>query len=65
MFVVASKTTGLNLAKIFSVLEITTTLKMTILLVVLGVGLYYEIKVVFSRFASIFNLEEKAMLRID
>lgn len=30
-----------------------------------GLGLYYEAKVVFERFASIFNIENISMIQID
>lgn len=28
-----------------------------------GIGLYYELKVVFSRFASILNMDSRAMIK--
>ena len=31
----------------------------------MGTGLYYELKVVFGRFASVFNIENKSMIEID
>ena len=30
-----------------------------------GLGFYYEVKVVFERFASIFNIENVSMIEID
>ena len=41
------------------------TLKRNLLLVNMGTGLYYELKVVFGRFASVFNIENKSMIEID
>jgi ABC-type multidrug transport system fused ATPase/permease subunit len=63
MLIIASNfTADLTFAKIFSILEIMASLKVNVLLLVLGIGLYYEIKVVLARFASIFNLELKSMI---
>jgi hypothetical protein len=63
MFIVAYYAeTGLTLAKIFSILEIVTTLKMSVLMVALGFGIYYELKVSFSRFASMFNIKQTNMI---
>ena len=65
MFVFASNYTVLNVPKILSVLEMGAILKLTVLYVVLGIGLYYESVVVFNRFASIFGIEETCMIKID
>lgn len=63
MFVVAHyANTELSFAKIFSTLEIMTSLRLYTFLMVLALGLYYELKVVFDRFASIFNIEPKSMV---
>jgi hypothetical protein len=63
MFLIAySANTGLTLAKIFSILEIVTTLKLSVLMVALGFGVYYELKVSFGRFASIFNIKNTYMI---
>ena len=40
----------------FSTLEIMMSLRMSTLLLIMGVSFYYEVKVVFERFASIFNI---------
>jgi hypothetical protein len=32
---------------------------------VMGIGLYYETKIILNRFAIIFNIEEKSMIRVD
>jgi len=48
--------TGLTVSKIFSTLEIIISFKLSIFLFVIGLGFYYEAKVVFGRFASIFNI---------
>ena len=47
---------SLTVPVIFSILEIMATLKRNLLLVNMGTGLYYELKVVFGRFASVFNI---------
>ena len=31
----------------------------------IAIGLYFEIKVIFDRFANIFNIENKSMIQID
>ena len=31
----------------------------------IGVSLYYEIKVIFNRFANIFNIENKSMIQVN
>lgn len=41
------------------------SLKLNVLVLSLGIGLYYEIKVVYGRFASIFNIENTTMIEID
>ena len=65
IFVIAYNTTGLTVPKIFSVLEMGAILKLTVLYVVLGIGVYYESTIVFNRFAGIFSLEEAAMIKLD
>lgn len=66
MLYVASRVgTELTYAKIFSALEIVVCLKFYTLAVVLAVALFYEIKIVFQRFATVFNLENKSMIQID
>jgi hypothetical protein len=52
----ASRTTGLSVALIFSVLEMASLLKTNVLLIVLSLGLYYETTVIMNRFAMVFNL---------
>ena len=56
---------SLTVPVIFSILEIMATLKRNLLLVNMGTGLYYELKVVFGRFASVFNIQNKSMIEID
>ena len=66
MFLMAAELNGtLTVPIIFSILEIMATLKRNLLLVNMGTGLYYELKVVFGRFASVFNIENKSMIEID
>ena len=38
---------------------------MNVMVLSLGIGLYYEVKVVYGRFASIFNMENTSMIEID
>lgn len=66
MFVAAHyANTQLDLAKIFSTLEIIMNFKLSIFMFILGLGFYYEVKVVFGRFANIFNIENTSMIKID
>ena len=65
IFIIATYTTGLTTPKIFSVMEMAGVLKMTVLMVVLGVALYYETKVIFTRFSVILSIEEKSMIKVD
>jgi hypothetical protein len=66
MLYVASRVgTELSYAKIFSALEIVVCFKFYTFATVLSVGLFYEIKIVLQRFATIFNLENKSMILID
>ena len=63
MFIIADNAgTDLTLAKIFSTLEVAGGLKMTIMFLAVGVGVYYEIMVVFGRFANIFNIQNTQMV---
>jgi len=57
MFVAAHYAqTDLTLSKIFSTLDIIIHFKISIFIFATGLGFYYEVKVVFERFASIFNI---------
>ena len=63
MFVVAHYVqTDLTLSKIFSTLDIIINFRLSIIMLVFGLGFYYEVKVVFERFASIFNIENVCMI---
>ena len=55
----------LNFAQIFSALEIMAALKYYMLCLVVGIGLTYELKSVFARFASIMNLQNILMVEVD
>jgi len=54
--------TELTLSKIFSTLDIIINFKMSISILASGLGFYYEVKVVFERFASVFNIENVSMI---
>ena len=63
MFIIAFYAgTDLTLAKVFSTLEIAGTLKGSILMLTMGLGVYYETMVVFGRFANIFNIQNTRMV---
>jgi ATP-binding cassette subfamily C (CFTR/MRP) protein 4 len=55
----------LTAAVIASTLEVIFSFKFSIIMLGLGLGFYYEVKVVFARFASIFSIKPTAMIRID
>lgn len=57
--------TELSMAKIFSSLEVIFAFKFSIFMLGLGLGFYYEVKVVLDRFASIFKIERTAMVQVD
>ena len=66
IFVLAEEVNhDLTFSKIFSALEMFASIKFSLTIANIGVGLYFEIKVVFGRFASIFNIENKSMIQID
>lgn len=52
----------LTFAIIFSTLEMFASVKRSLTFMNIGVGLYFELKVIFGRFAIVFNIEEKAMI---
>jgi len=63
MFVAAHYAqTDLTLSKIFSTLDIIINFKLSIFLLASALGFYFEVKVVFERFASIFNVENISMI---
>ena len=63
MFVAAHYAqTDLTLSKIFSTFDIIINFKLAIFILATGLGFYYEVKVVFERFASIFNIENISMI---
>lgn len=55
----------LDLAKIFSCLEVIFSFRYSIFMLIIGVGFYYEVKVVFCRFATIFSIKNLSMVEID
>ena len=56
IFVTEYNSTGLNTPLIFSVMEMAALLNMAAISMVLGIGLYFETKVVFNRFATIISI---------
>lgn len=56
--------TGLSTAKIFSCLEVVFSFKYSIFMLTLALGFYYEVVVVFTRFASVFNINNTAMVEL-
>lgn len=63
MFVLASEVYHtLSFIAIFSSIEMMTTVKKKLTGWTQAMSLYYELKVVFERFASVFNIENKSMI---
>jgi hypothetical protein len=52
----------LSMAKIFSSLEVIFAFKFSIFMMGMGLSFFYEVKVVFERFASIFKIKRTAMI---
>lgn len=55
----------LSFVNIFTIIQLMAVFKYDIYLAGLGFGVYFELKVIFERFCTIFNIEDKRMLRID
>ena len=47
---------GLTWPVIFNAMEIIVALRMSTMILIVGVGFYHEVKVVFKRFANIFSI---------
>ena len=56
---------GLSFSQIFSAIEIINGLKYYIFCSVQGIGLYYEIMVVFERFANVLNIKSESMVEVS
>lgn len=41
------------------------TLKILVFFMGVSIGLYFELKVIFGRFCTILNIEDKRMIQID
>ena len=57
--------TGLDLAKMFSCLQVIFSFKHYITYLIVGLGCYYEVSVVCGRFANIFPIKDTSMVEID
>jgi len=57
MFVVSYYAqTGLTIVKMFSIIEVTANFRFAIFVLLASLGFFFEVKVVFGRFANIFNI---------
>lgn len=65
LIIIGTYVAGMEYSRVFSLLEIMASLKMNILMFSRGMGYYYEMKVVFGRFANIFNIANKQMIKVD
>ena len=52
-------------AKIFSTKELMETLKLLVLFMRIAIGFYFELRLIFGRFCTILNIEDKRMIQID
>lgn len=57
--------TGLTNAKIFSTMELLVTLKFQVYFMGIFISTYYELLIIFGRFCTILNIQDKRMIRID
>jgi hypothetical protein len=48
--------TGLSNAKIFSTMDLMSTLKITVMILGIGLGHYFELKVIFQRICTVINM---------
>lgn len=48
--------TGLSNAKIFSTMGLMSTLKITVMILGIGLGHYFELKVIFQRICTVINM---------
>jgi ATP-binding cassette subfamily C (CFTR/MRP) protein 4 len=62
---VACNNDKLTLAKLFSTLEMISFLRFYVSGATAAIGTYHEIKVILGRYVNIFNLKNKAMIKID
>jgi len=65
MFIVANSISTLTTPKIFSVMEARGILRAAVMLIVMGIGLYYEMKVIMGRVALVMNIEERSMIHLS
>jgi ATP-binding cassette subfamily C (CFTR/MRP) protein 4 len=54
----------LTVANIFSTLEILNTLKLSMLYLGISGGFYFELQVIFERYANILNIKEERMIKV-
>ncbi len=62
---VACNNEKLTLAKLFSTLEMISYLRFYVSGATAAIGTYHEIKVILGRYVNIFNLKNKAMIKVD
>ena len=56
---------GLSGAKIFATLELLVTARLMVFLMGISIGFLFELVVIFERFATIYNIQNKKMIEID
>lgn len=53
------------MAKIFSTMELMVTLRLIVFFMGIGIGFYFELNIIFERFCTVLNIEDKRMIQID
>ena len=61
----ARQGSGLTTAKIFATMQLMGTLKFVMFFMGIAFGFYFELKIIFERICTIFNIEDKKMIEID
>ena len=65
MFITANSIQNLTTPKIFAVMEARNILRIGIMYIVMGIGLFYEMKVIVGRVALMMNIEERSMIHLS
>ena len=56
---------GLTVAKIFATMELMVTTRLIVFFLGISMGFYFELIIIFDRFCTIYNIEDKRMIEID
>jgi len=56
---------GLTTAKIFATMDLMQTLRTLVFFLGISLGFYFELRIIFDRFCTILNIENRRMMQID